>query len=41
MAEEAAQAEHGMALRAELLRLVHEEAHLELTVVGPRDAGAK
>ncbi len=41
MAEEAAQAEHGMALRAELLRLVHEESHLELTFVGQRDAGAK
>ncbi len=37
MAEEAAQAEHGMALRAELLRLIHEESHLELTFVGERD----
>lgn len=41
MAEEAAQAEHGMALRAELLRLIHEESHLELTFVGERDAEAK
>ncbi len=37
-AESAAQAEHGMALRAELMRLVEEDSHLELTFEGDREA---
>jgi len=36
-AEDAAQAEHGMALRSELLRLIVEESHLELTFEGIAD----
>ena len=41
-AEDAAQAEHGMALRAELLRLINDDgSHLELTFEGERDAEAK
>ena len=40
VAEDAAQAEHGMALRAELLRLIDEDSHLELTFEGDRDAHA-
>ncbi|MFA7248998.1 MAG: hypothetical protein WC273_05135 [Dehalococcoidia bacterium] len=36
-AEEAAQAEHGMALRAELLRLIEEDSHLEYTFIGEPD----
>ncbi|MEI7926643.1 MAG: hypothetical protein WCI61_10715 [Chloroflexota bacterium] len=40
-AEDAAQAEHGMALRAELLRLIQEDSHLELTFEGDRDPEAK
>ena len=40
-AEDAAQAEHGMALRAELMRLVQEESHMELTFDGERDASSK
>ena len=40
-AEDAAQAEHGMALRAELLRLIQEDSHLELTFNGERDPQSK
>jgi heme-degrading monooxygenase HmoA len=40
-AEDAAQSQHAMALRAELLRLVDEDSHLELTFEGDRDANAK
>ncbi|MEI6136133.1 MAG: hypothetical protein WCQ48_01785 [Chloroflexota bacterium] len=36
-AEEAAQTEFSMALRADLLRLIHEESHLELTFEGTAD----
>lgn len=40
-AEDAAQSQHAMALRAELLRLIDEDSHLELTFEGDRDANAK
>lgn len=36
-AEEAAQTEYSMALRADLLRLIHEDSHLELTFDGLMD----
>jgi len=39
-AEAAAQMEHGMALRAELLRLVYEDGHDELSFNGVPDPGS-
>ncbi|MDA0301329.1 MAG: hypothetical protein O2822_02280 [Chloroflexi bacterium] len=41
VAEDAAQTQHAMAPRAELLRLIDEDSHLELTFEGDRDANAK
>ena len=40
-AEDAAQTEHAMALRSELLRLINEETHLEYTFIGEPDPKAK
>ena len=39
-ADSAAQTEHGMALRGELLRLINEDSHLEYTFIGEADAKA-
>lgn len=40
-AEDAAQTQHAMALRSELLRMINEDSHLELTFVGEPDPKAK
>lgn len=37
-AEDAAQTEYSMALRADLMRLIHEDSHLEYTFEGEPDA---
>jgi len=39
-AEEAAQTEYSMALRADLQRMIHEDSHLELTFEGVADPKA-
>ena len=40
-AEDAAQTEHAMALRSEMLRLIDEDSHLEYTFIGEADPKAK